>query len=206
MFATIVFFLIAGSSMPLPNLPEQFSMSINMTTSSGEWLGIETMAFNLESGDNHIFVSGPSFSQPFGQLTVSPVSPAASWFVQYETTPWQCKNETIQMQWQPFWQMPPGTNFSGVKTIAGQSCNTWQSPGPNPDVLYLAVGTNTPVAIQLAVGSRNFFYYYLNWTPGPPPASLFTLPNGRTCPQAKKKPSAARAIAFGPKCTDRILV
>ncbi len=115
-----LFLFSLSFALPFPTLPEQFYVEVNMTGSSGEWLGIETIAFDIEAGNNHIQVSGPSFSVPWGQLTVSPISPLNSWFVQYQLKPWACENQTVKMQWSPFWSMPNGTKYTGVQTMAGQ--------------------------------------------------------------------------------------
>jgi hypothetical protein len=99
----LVLFIVSCFGLPFPSLPEQFVVDVNMTGAGGEWLGLETIAFDLLAGRNHIQVSGPSFGPPWGQLTLSPISPNRSWFVQYEIKPWTCFNQTVNMQWSPFW-------------------------------------------------------------------------------------------------------
>jgi hypothetical protein len=94
----------------------------------------------------------------------------------------------------------PGVTYTGTKTVANVLCNSWTSPQPSPDVIYLAVKTNVPVAMELfGSGGHTFMYYYLNWKPGRPNfARYFTLPGGQSCPQ-----SNAETIARSPKCTDK---
>lgn len=54
-----VFFAFCGA-LPFPALPEQFQVDVNMTKKrSGEYLGLESIAFDMVRGMNHIQVSGP---------------------------------------------------------------------------------------------------------------------------------------------------
>jgi hypothetical protein len=54
--------------------------------------------------------------------------------------------------------MPQGAQYSGVRTLAGKSCNTWTSPPPSVDVIYLEVSSNAPVAIQMTSNGECCFF------------------------------------------------
>ena len=205
--------ITVASSMNLPNISDRFTMRINMTRKSGQIIGWEDVALDIDTFQLHISVK--SFVNPnssiWGQLTQTFDPPSAttvtnSYLTQYVDHPWSCQNNSISEQWtSSFWAFP-NASYSGITTIANKRCNYWTSPidpqTQTKDMLYLEVLTNVPVAMEL---QGEFLYYYQNWTPGAPPASAFELPGGHKCPMSKnrilKKPTIAKI-----SCQSKILV
>ena len=197
------YFVVGCVAIPFPSLPEQFSVDINMTKKdSGEWLGYETMAFDLSNKRNHIQVNGPGFGgHPWGQLTFTPEGAQDAWFVQYVVSPFHCDNKTVDMEWNPFWSFPNAV-YNGTFPCPddkSKKCNAWYSvTNGDTDTLYLSLN-NEPVAIDLM---GKFLYFYLHWTPGAPPLSSFELPDKKTCPQSSSSTTKSIEQKRSPSCKD----
>eukprot|EP01129_Flabellula_baltica_P014412 TRINITY_DN688_c0_g1_i1.p1 TRINITY_DN688_c0_g1~~TRINITY_DN688_c0_g1_i1.p1 ORF type:complete len:206 (-),score=46.95 TRINITY_DN688_c0_g1_i1:49-666(-) len=177
---TITLLILLSKSTP--QLPEQFSMNIIITTNQTIHTGTESLAFDMINKRSHLFFNGPDIS--FGQLVFTEPSERYAWIVQYQKSGdgWLCTNQTVNIVWNPFWDFT-GAYYNGQTTVDGVLVDQWKRVNPDGSSVFSVSVSKPeyPVLNEIFSGDDVYGYRFLNWQPGAPSKDKFELPKGIVC-------------------------